>query len=154
MAFPDLSKAFNGKNVSLLLTDSGLDEVLTMYNMRKKKITPRNRIDTRGGTADFASSQLLEITFESVVSKLLYEYLDTNSNLNARTVLPTIAMKIIAESQDGTIVESVPIHDVQEVFSAQIWELEDLSIDGSYWWIQVKMITINGTRTISDIPAP
>jgi len=144
MAFPDLAKAFNGKNARLLLTDSGLDEVLTMYNMRKRKITPRNRIDTRGGVADFAANQLLEVTFESVVTKLLYQYLDTNTNLNSRTVLPSIVMQILAESVSGLVGD-----DIQEDFTAKIWELDDLSIDGSYWWIQVKMITINGTRTIT-----
>jgi len=127
MAFPDLTKAFNGKNVRLLMTDSGLDEVLTMYNLRKRKITPRNRIDTRGGVGDFATNQLLEITYESVISKLLYQYLDTNSNLNSRTVLPTIVMQILAESDSGIMAD-----DIQEDFSAKIWELEDLSIDGSY----------------------
>ena len=144
MAFPDLSKAFNGKNVRLLMTDSGLDEVLTLYNMRKRKITPRNRIDSRGGVGDFASSQLLEIKYEAVISKDLYEYLDTNSNLNARTVLPTIAMQILADSTSGLAPD-----DIQEDFSAKIWELEDLSIDGLWWWIGVTMVTINGTRVIS-----
>jgi len=144
MPFADLSKAFNGKNVRLLMTDSGLDELVNVYNMRKRKITPRNRIDTRGGVGDFASSQLLEIKFESVVTKDLYEYLDTNSNLNARTVLPTIVMQILADSQSGLVPD-----DITEDFSAQIWELDDLSIDGIWWWIGVTMITLNGTRVIS-----
>lgn len=144
MPFPDLSKAFNGKNVRLLMTDSGLDEVVTLYNMRKRKITPRNRIDTRGGVGDFASSQLLEIKYESVISKLLYQYLDTNSNLNSRTVLPTISMQILADSDSGLVPD-----DIQEDFDAQIWELDDLSIDGIWWWIGVTMITLNGTRVIT-----
>lgn len=143
MAFPDLSNAFNGKNVRLLMTDSGLDEVVTTYNMRKRKITPRNRIDTRGGVGDFASNQLLEIKYESVISKLLYQYLDTNSDLNSRSVLPTIPMQILAESDSGLVAD-----DIQEDFSAKIWELDDMSIDGTWWWIGVTMITINGTRVI------
>jgi len=144
MPFNDLSKAFSGNDVSLLLTDSGLDEVVNMYNMRKRKITPRNRVDTRGGVADFWTNQLLEITFESVVTKDLYQYLDTNTNLSARTVLPLIVMQVLALSQSGLVPD-----DVTENFSAQIPELEDLSINGSYWWIQVKMIVRNGTRVIT-----
>jgi len=144
MPFNTLAEAFSGNNVSLLLTDSGLDEVLNMYNMRKRKITPRNRVDSRGGVADFWTNQLLEITFESVVTKDLYQYLNTNSDLNARTVLPLIVMQIIGLSVSGVVAD-----DVTEDFSAQIPELEDLSINGSYWWIQVKMIVRNGTVIIS-----
>ena len=144
MPFANLSKAFSGNNVSLLLTDSGLDEVLNMYNMRKRKITPRNRVDTRGGVADFWTNQLLEITFESVVTKDLYEYLNTNSDLNSRTVLPLIVAQILSLSVSGLVPD-----DVTENFSIQISELEDISINGSYWWIQVKMIVRNGTVSIS-----
>lgn len=144
MPFANLSKAFSGNNVSLLLTDSGLDEVVNMYNMRKRKITPRNRIDTRGGVSDFWTNQLLEITFESVVTKDLYEYLNTNSDLNSRTVLPLIVAQILALGVSGLVPD-----DVTENFSIQIPELEDISINGSYWWIQVKMIVRNGTVVIS-----
>lgn len=144
MPFADLSKAFSGNDVSLLLTDSGLDEVINMYNMRKKKITPRNRIDTRGGVGDFWTNQLLEITFESVVTKDLYQYINTNSDLNSRTVLPLIVMQILGLSVSGLVPD-----DVTEDFSAQIYELEDISINGSYWWIGVKMIVRNGTVVIT-----
>jgi len=144
MAFNDLAKAFSGNNVRLLLTDSGLDEVINMYNMRKRKITPRNRVDTRGGVADFWTNQLLEITFESVITKDLYLFLNTNTNLNTRTVLPLIVAQVLSDSLSGLVAD-----DVSEDFSAQIYELEDLSINGSYWWIGVKMIVRNGTVTIS-----
>ncbi|KKN76247.1 hypothetical protein LCGC14_0372730 [marine sediment metagenome] len=144
MPFNNLSKAFSGNDVSLLMTDSGLDEIVNVYNMRKRKITPRNRVDTRGGVADFWTNQLLEITFESVVTKDLYEYLDTNSDLNARTVLPLIVMQILALSQSGLVPD-----DVTENFSAQIYDYDALSINGSYWWIGVKMIVRNDTVVIS-----
>lgn len=144
MPFNNLSKAFSGNDVSLLMTDSGLDELVNIYNMRKRKITPRNRVDTRGGVADFWTNQLLEISFESVVTKDLYQYLDTNSDLNARTVLPLIVMQVLALSQSGLVPD-----DVTENFSAQIYDYDTVSINGSYWWIGVKMIVRNGTVVIS-----
>lgn len=142
MVFPKLDEAFNGNNVRLLLTDSGLQEDFNLYNMTKKKTTPRNRIDSRGGAGDFYAAQLREITYETVVTEQMFLYLNTQSTLNARSVIPGTVCQVISDSVDGA-------SDLTEDFTAEIIEMEDNSIDGSYYWVRVHMIIKPGSYTVT-----
>lgn len=143
MVFDKLAEAFNGGNVRLLMTDAGLNEDFNLYNMTKKKTTPRNRVDSRGGAADFYAAQLREITFETVVTKQMFNYLDTRSTLNSRSVIPDTVMQVLSDSLDPVA------NDLQEDFTAQVIDLEDQSIDGNYWWIRVHLIIKPGSYTVA-----
>jgi hypothetical protein len=144
MVFDKLAQAFDGGNVRILLTDTGLQEIFNCYNMTKKKTTPRTRVDTRGGAGDFYGAQLREVTFETVVTKDLFLYIDTNSDRNARGALPAIAGQVIADSVSGNAAD-----DITETFNVEIPDLEDQSIDGNYYWIRVHMIIKPGTYSVA-----
>ncbi len=144
MVFNKLDKAFNGRNVRLLLTDGTLNEDFNLYNMSKKKTTPRNRVHSRGGAADFWGPQLREVTYETVISEQMYKYLDTNSNLSTRSTLPQIAGRVISDSVSG-----IGADDMTEDFTFQISDLEDQSIDENYWWVRVHMIIVPGSYSIA-----
>jgi len=118
MVFDKLAEAFNGKNVRLLMTDAGLNEDFNLYNMTKKKTTPRNRVQSRGGAGDFYAAQLREIDFETVITKQMFVYLNTQSTLNSRSVIPNTVMQVLADSLDPVA------NDLQEDFTAQIVDLE------------------------------
>jgi len=143
MVFDKLAEAFNGQNVRLLMTDSGLNEDFNVYNMTEKKTTPRNRVITRGGAGDFYSAQLREVTYETVITKQMLNYLDVRSTLNTRNVIPDTVMQVLADSLDPTA------NDIQEDFTAQVIDLEWQSIDGNYWWIRVHMIIKPGSYTVA-----
>ena len=143
MVFDKLAEAFNGKNVRLLLTDSGLNEDFNLYRLNKKKTTPRNRIDSRGGVADFYTNQLREITYETVITKQMLNYLETQSTLTSRSAMPQTVCRVSSDSLAGAA------DDLQEDFTAEIIDLEDESIDGSYWWVRVHMVIKNTTYTIA-----
>lgn len=144
MVFDKLGEAFNGRNVRLLLTDSGLQEDFNLYNMTKKKTTPRNRVHSRGGAKDFYGPQLRQITYETVVTEQMFKYLDSNSNLNTRNALPQIAGQVLSDVLSGTVAK-----DMQEDFTFEINDLEDQSIDENYWWVRVSMIIVPGTYSIA-----
>ncbi len=143
MVFDKLAEAFNGKNVRLLMTDSGLNEDFNLYNLTKKKTTPRNRVQSRGGAADFYAAQLREVDYETVITKQMFLYLDAQSNLNSRSVIPNTVMQVLADSLDPVA------NDLQEDFTAQIVDLEDQSIDGNYWWVRVHMIIVPGSYSVA-----
>jgi len=144
MVFDKLLEAFNGQNVRLLLTDSGLQEDFNLYNMDKKKTIPRNRVTTRGGAGDFAGAPLRKITYETVVTEQMFKYLDTNSEPTSRNAMPRIVGQVIADSLSG-----VGADDMTENFTFEIWDLEDFSIDGNYRWAKVEMIIVPGSYTIA-----
>ena len=144
MVFDKLDEAFNGQNVRLLLTDSGLQEDFNLYNMTKKKTTPRNRVNSRGGAGDFYTAQLREITYETVVTEQMFKYLDTQSTLTSRSALPKVVGQVISDSLSG-----VGADDMTENFTFQIIDLEDQSIDGNYWWVRVHMIIVPGSYSIA-----
>lgn len=143
MVFDKLAEAFNGKNVRLLMTDSGLQEDFNLYDMTKKKTTPRNRVQTRGGAGDFYAAQLREVTFETVITKQMFNYLDVRSTLNSRSVIPDTVMQVLADSLDPVA------NDLQEDFTAQVIDLEDQSIDGNYWWIRAHIIIKPGSYSVA-----
>jgi len=143
MVFDKLAEAFNGQNVRLLMTDSGLQEDFNVYNMSEKKTTPRNRVQTRGGAGDFYTAQLREVTYETVITKQMLNYLDTQSTLNSRNVIPDTVMQVLADSLDPVA------NDIQEDFTAQVIDLEWVSIDGNYWWVRVHMIIKPGSYTVA-----
>jgi len=144
MVFDKLDKAFNGRNVRLLLFDVSLNEDFNLYNMTKKKTTPRNRVHSRGGAADFYGPQLREVTYETVISEQMFKYLDSNSNLTVRSTLPQIVGRVISDSVSG-----VGADDMTEDFTFQILDLEDQSIDENYWWVRVHMIIVPGSYSIA-----
>jgi len=144
MVFDKLAEAFNGKNVRLLLTDGTLNEDFNLYNLSKKKTTPRNRVQTRGGAGDFYTAQLREITYETVVTEQMFKYLDTQSTLNSRSALPATVCQVISDSLSG-----VGADDMTENFTAEIVDLEDFSIDGNYYWVRVHMIIRPGSYSIA-----
>ena len=144
MVFDKLLEAFNGKNVRLLLTDGTLNEDFNLYNMTKKKTTPRNRVDSRGGAADFYGSQLREVIYETVVTEQMMKYLDQQSTLNSRSVIPDTVAQVISDSLSG-----VATDDMTENFTVQIIDLEDQSIDGNYFWVRVHMIIKPGSYSIA-----
>lgn len=144
MVFDKLLEAFNGKNVRLLLTDSGLQEDFNLYNMDKKKTTPRNSVETRGGRGDFWGAQLIEITYETVVTEQMFKYLDTQSTLTAANNLPKVVGQIISDAANG-----VGADDMTENFTFQLPDLEDFSIDSNWRWIKVHMIIVPGTYSIA-----
>jgi len=144
MVFDKLDEAFNGRNVRLLLTDTGLQEDFNLYNMTKKKTTPRNRVHSRGGAADFFGPQLREITYETVVTEQMFKYLDSNSNLNTRSALPQIVGQVLSDTISGTVAK-----DMVEDFTFEILDLEDQSIDENYHWVRVHMIILPGSYSIA-----
>jgi len=143
MVFDKLDEAFNGKNVRLLLTDSGLQEDFNVYDLTQKTTTPRNRVSTRGGVGDFYAQQLKEITYETVVTKQMMLYLVQQNTLTSRSALPPTVSQVSADSLDPVA------NDLQEDFTAEILDLERNSIDGNYWWVRVHMILKNTTYTIA-----
>jgi len=144
MVFDKLLEAFNAQNVRLLLTDSGLQEDFNLYNMTKKKTNPVNRVNSRGGAADFYTATLREITYETVITEQMFKYLDLNSDLNSRSALPKVVGQVIADSISG-----VGADNMTENFTFQILALEDQSIDGNYWWVRVTMRIVPGSYTIA-----
>jgi len=144
MVFDKLAEAFNGNNVRLLLTDGTLNEDFNLYNMTKKKTTPRTRVDTRGGASDFYAAQLREITYETVITEQMFKYLDTQSTLTTRSALPATVCRVISDSRSG-----VGADDMTENFTAEIADLEDQSIDGNYYWVRVHMIIKPGSYSIA-----
>ena len=144
MVFDKLAEAFNGQNVRLLLTDSGLNEDFNLYNMTKKKGHPRNRVHSRGGAKDFYGPSLREVTYETVITEQMFKYLDSNSELNTRHAMPQIAGQVISDSLSG-----VGADDMTENFTFEIADLEDQSIDENYWWVRVHMIIVPGTYSIA-----
>jgi len=129
---------------SSLLADGTLNEDFNLYNMTKKKTTPRNRVHSRGGAKDFYGPQLRQITYETVVTEQMFKYLDTNSNLSTRSTLPQIVGQVISDSVSG-----VGADDMTENFTFEINDLEDQSIDENYWWVRVSMIIVPSTYTIA-----
>jgi len=143
LVFDKLDEAFNGKNVRLLLTDSGLQEDFNLYDMTQKRTTPRNRVQSRGGAGDFYASQLEEITYETVVTKQMMLYLNTQNTLTSRSAMPATVCQVLSDSLDPVA------NDLQEDFTAEILDLERNSIDGNYYWVRVHMVIKNSTYTIA-----
>jgi len=143
MVFDKLDEAFNGKNVRLLLTDSGLQEDFNLYDLTQKRTTPRSRIQSRGGAGDTYASQLEEITYETIVTKQMMLYLNTQNTLNARSAMPPTVCQVLSDSLDPVA------NDLQEDFTAEVLDLERHSIDGAYYWLRVHMVIKNSTYTIA-----
>lgn len=144
MVFDKLLEAFNGKNVRLLLTDSGLQEDFNLYNMDKKKTIPRNRVITRGGAGDFYGPPLRKVTYETVVTEQMFKYLDTNSEPDSRSALPKVVGQVISDSTSG-----VGADDMTENFTFEIVDLEDFSIDDNWRFVRVEMIIVPGSYSIA-----
>ncbi len=140
MAFDGLGKAFNAKNVSIWIDNPSLSEVINTYDLSTKKITGRNRIETRGGIGDFWGGQLLEVTFEAVITADLFLVLDTLNTLNARNALPLTDMRVLNENLGG-----VGGDDITEDFQGEIPDIESFAVDVGYKWVKVKIIIRNGT---------
>lgn len=143
MVFDKLDEAFNGKNVRILLTDTGLQEDFNLYNMTQKTTTPRNRVDSRGGAKDFYTSQLEEITYETVVTKQMMLYIKTQNTLTSRSAMPQTVCQVLSDSLAGAA------DDLQEDFTAEILDLERQSIDGNYYWLRIHMLIVPGSYSIS-----
>lgn len=144
MVFNKLTETFNGQNVRLLLTDSGLNEDFNLYNMTKTKTNPSNRVNSRGGAKDYYTATIRDVTYETVITEQMMKYLDSNSDPTTRSALPQIAGRVIADSVSG-----VPADDMTENFTFEITALSDQSIDGNYWWIRVTMRIVPGTYSIA-----
>lgn len=144
MVFDKLAETFDGGNVRILLTDTGLQEIFNCYNMSKKKTHARTRVDTRGGARDYYADTVREVTFETVVTKDLFLYIDSNSDRNTRGALPGIVGQVIADSVSGAGAD-----DITEDFTCEIPDLEDQSIDGNYYWIRIHMIIKPGSYSVA-----
>lgn len=144
MVFDKLTETFNGQNVRLLLTDSGLNEDFNVYNATKTKTNPSTRVNSRGGAKDYYTQTIREYTYETVITEQMFKYLDTNSDLNTRSALPQIAAQVIADSVSG-----VGADDMTEDFTFEITALSDQAIDGNYWWVRVTMRIVPGSYSIA-----
>ena len=144
MVFDKLDETFSGQNVRILLTDSGLQEDFNVYNLTKTKTNPSTRVNSRGGAKDYYTHTIREYTYETVITEQMFKYLDTNSDLNARSALPQVVGQVIADSLSG-----VGADDITENFTFEITALSDQSIDGNYWWVRVTMRIVPGSYTIA-----
>ncbi len=144
MVFDKLVETFNAQNVRILLTDSGLNEDFNVYNSTKTKTNPSTRVNSRGGAKDYYTATIREITYETVITEQMMKYLDSNSDLNARSALPQIVAQVIADSTSG-----VGADDMTENFTFEITALSDQAIDANYWWVRVTMRIVPGSYSIA-----
>lgn len=137
MVLGNLEKAFNAQNVKLKLASN---EFVTLYNIRKKKSHPRNRVNTRVGAADFYSHPLIEITFDAVVSKDVYSAFTALNLLDARGALPLGAFTVLGENLGGSGGD-----DISVTFSARVPDLEDVAAEAGHYVIRPTLIIKNST---------
>lgn len=131
-----LNKVINAQNVKLKIgptadseeAEGSQQEWITMYNIRKRKSHPNNRINTRGGAVDFWSDPLWEITFEGLVSKDIFDKLEALCTLDSRHKLPVEDFTMVGENIGGQSGD-----DTKVQFNGVIPDLEDFAgADGQY----------------------
>lgn len=125
-----LSKVVNAQNVKLKIgptpdseeAEGAQQEWITVYNISLRKAHPTSRVNTRGGAVDFYSHPLIEVPFEGLCSKDIYDKLDALSTLNARSALPVEDYTIVGENIGGSAAD-----DPKAQFNATLPEFESLA---------------------------
>lgn len=141
MTLGDISKAFNAQNVRLQL---GSDEIITCYNINKSKSHPRSRVHTRAGAVDFYSFPLLQVTFDAVVTKTVFDALSALNTLDSRSNLPDGTFSIIGQNLGGSSAD-----DILATFTAEVPELSDIAGEAGHYLIRCTLIIKNSTYVAS-----
>ena len=141
MVLGDLSKAVNSQNVRLKLST---DEVITLFNINKSKAHPRSRTNSRAGAADFFSNPLIQLTWDAIVTKAIFDAFATLNTLDARGKLPVGSFTIIGENLGGSSGD-----DITATFSATVPELSDIAGENGSYIIRCLMIVVNSTYSVA-----
>ncbi len=109
----NLDNAINAQAV--ILEIDGTDEIITIHNIRRSKIHPIHRTNTRGGPRDQYSWSIIELTFTCLVTKSMSAIFD---NINELT--STSKLVITSFTLTGIALSGVANDDVVGPFNATV----------------------------------
>ena len=141
MVLGDVSKAFNAQNVKLKL---GSNEVITIFNINKSKDHPRSRTNTRAGAIDFYSFPLIQVTFDAVVTKDIFDAFAALNTLDSRSNLPDGNFTVFGENLGGSAAD-----DITATFSAEVPTLSDIAGENGNYLIRCTLIIKNSSYSAS-----
>lgn len=101
----NLSDAINAQAV--ILEVDGVDEIITIHNIRRRKTHPIHRTNTRGGPRDQYSWSIIELTFDCLVTKDMSTIFDALNNLNDRSALTEEQFTLTGLSLSGSAEDDV-----------------------------------------------
>ena len=101
----NLSDAINAQAV--ILEVNGVDEIITIHNIRRRKTHPIHRTNTRGGPRDQYSWSIIELTFDCLVTKDMSTIFDALNNLDGRSALTEEQFTLTGLSLSGAAEDDV-----------------------------------------------
>ena len=109
----NLDNAINAQAVILKLDVS--DEIITIHRIRRTKIHPIHRTNTRGGAIDQYSWSVIELVFDCLVTKAMSAKFDLLNKLDSRS-----ALTIQSFTLTGLALSGVAQDDVVGPFNATV----------------------------------
>jgi len=100
-----LDNAINAQAVILQL--DGSDDVITIHRIRRSKIHPIHRTNTRGGPLDQYSWSIIELTFDCLVTKDMSTIFDALNELDSRSALALQSFTLTGLSLSGVAEDDV-----------------------------------------------
>ena len=137
MSLGSLAAAFNAQNVHILLNSA---EIITCHNVIVSDVSPRFRINTRAGAADFYSFPLIQVTFEALVTKTIYNALRALRILTSAGALPTASWSVVGNNLDGS-----PSDDINMPFTATVPELTSQAGETGNYSIRATIIVTDSS---------
>ena len=116
----------------------------TIYNTSKSITSPRLRVNTRSGAADFSSWPLIQLLFTGVISKDMHSALEALAIPNARGVLTQQAFTLIGSSISGS-----PSDDITVNFTAQVYDFADEAPENGWYLCRATLIILNTSYVVS-----
>ncbi len=101
----NLDDAINAQAVILEL--DGSDEIITIHRIRRSKIHPIHRTNTRGGAIDQYSWSVIELTFDCLVTESMSSIFDSLNSLNARSGLTLQSFTLTGLALSGVAQDDV-----------------------------------------------
>jgi len=124
----NLNDAINAQAVILEINTGSLDEVITLHNIKRNKIHPIHRTNTRGGPRDQYSWSIIELTFVCLVTKDMSAIFDALNSLDSRSKLPLDEFTLTGLSLSGAAED-----DIVGPFNATVPDYErDAGESGDY----------------------
>jgi hypothetical protein len=137
----DITKAINSEVVNLSL---GSQLMATIYDTKKSIDSPRLRVNTRSGAADFSSFPLIQLVFTGVVSKDVHAALEALSIPNAQMNLTQQAFTLVGSSITGSSGDNITVN-----FTGQVYNFSDEAPENGWYLLRCTIIILSSTYIIS-----